>query len=55
MVTARPYDIATTPENAIAELRRCSGTQFDPDLVEPFVALLKQRLAKGDHSLGIAA
>jgi HD-GYP domain-containing protein (c-di-GMP phosphodiesterase class II) len=55
MVTARPYDAAATPAHAVAELRRCAGTQFDSGLVEPFVQLLLQRLAKGDQRLGVAA
>lgn len=36
MVTARPYRQATSVRAAIAELRRCSGTQFDPDVVDAF-------------------
>lgn len=33
MRTARPYRPALTKEQAIAELRRGSGTQFDPAVV----------------------
>jgi HD-GYP domain-containing protein (c-di-GMP phosphodiesterase class II) len=30
-----------TADEALAELRRCSGTQFDPMLVEAFLESLK--------------
>ncbi len=33
MTTDRPYRSAMTTEEALAELRRCSGTQFDPQVV----------------------
>ena len=34
MTTDRPYRAGRTPEEALAELRRCSGAQFDPDVVD---------------------
>ncbi len=42
MVNDRPYKKKMTQEQAIAELRRCSGTQFDPVLVEEFIQMLKK-------------
>jgi HD-GYP domain-containing protein (c-di-GMP phosphodiesterase class II) len=33
MTTDRPYRAARTPEDALTELQRCSGTQFDPLVV----------------------
>ncbi|HEX4679246.1 MAG TPA: HD-GYP domain-containing protein [Gaiellaceae bacterium] len=33
MTTDRPYRAARTHEEALAELHRCSGTQFDPQVV----------------------
>jgi HD-GYP domain-containing protein (c-di-GMP phosphodiesterase class II) len=37
MTSARPYRIARTQAEAILELRRCSGTEFDPKIVEAFI------------------
>ena len=41
MVTDRAYRPALGYDEAVAELRRGSGTQFDPDLVEVFIASLQ--------------
>jgi HD-GYP domain-containing protein (c-di-GMP phosphodiesterase class II) len=37
MTTARPYRAALSDDDAIAELRRCSGTQFAPDIVDVLI------------------
>ena len=42
MVNDRPYHKAMPEADAIAELKRCSGTQFDPDVIEAFVRLLER-------------
>jgi diguanylate cyclase (GGDEF)-like protein/putative nucleotidyltransferase with HDIG domain len=46
MVSRRPYrpGIKSEPE-ALAELRRCAGTQFDPVIVDAFQAVMEQRRA----------
>ena len=38
MVADRPYHRGITEDAALAELQRCAGTQFDPELVAKFVA-----------------
>jgi diguanylate cyclase (GGDEF)-like protein len=44
MVSPRPYRVnPKTEEEALAELQRCAGTQFDPDVVEAFTAVLAER------------
>lgn len=47
MILDRPYRKALTHAEAVAELRRNAGTQFDADLVELFINLLEspQRIA----------
>jgi HD-GYP domain-containing protein (c-di-GMP phosphodiesterase class II) len=37
MTTNRIYENALTQEEAIEELLRCSGTQFDPDIIKVFI------------------
>lgn len=39
LTSERPYRSHVTKEQALAELRRCSGTDFDPQLVEAFCTL----------------
>ena len=44
MTSDRPYRKAMEMKDAIKELRRCSGTQFDPGLVEVFIAQLEKNI-----------
>lgn len=41
MTNDRPYRKALSFETAMAEIKRCSGTQFDPDLVSVFCAFIE--------------
>ncbi|MGM0837583.1 MAG: bifunctional diguanylate cyclase/phosphohydrolase [Bacillota bacterium] len=43
MTTERPYQPTKTFTEAFAELRRCSGTQFDPQYVEPFIEVIQEK------------
>ncbi|HTP68149.1 MAG TPA: diguanylate cyclase [Dongiaceae bacterium] len=38
----RSYKKGRTAEQALSELERCAGTQFDPELVEAFVRAMRQ-------------
>lgn len=38
MTNKRPYNKEKSHEDALNEIKRCSGTQFDPNLVEIFVS-----------------
>ena len=42
MTTERPYKNAMPEKEAIEELQRCSGTQFDPTVVQAFIRCLER-------------
>jgi len=49
MTSLRPYRQGKfTPEQALAELKRCAGTQFDPKIIEVFLSI--GRRAAGGHA-----
>jgi HD-GYP domain-containing protein (c-di-GMP phosphodiesterase class II) len=43
MIAGRPYRSARTPADALAELRTCAGTQFDPAVVDAWCAAYERR------------
>ncbi|WP_211201575.1 diguanylate cyclase [Bacillus sp. NTK071] len=42
MTTERPYQTTKSFSEAIIELEKCAGTQFDPELVERFIEVIKE-------------
>jgi HD-GYP domain-containing protein (c-di-GMP phosphodiesterase class II) len=44
MVSTRSYRLSKAPEEALAEIERCSGTQFDPRVVRIFVRMMRRHL-----------
>ncbi len=41
MISSRPYREKIDIKEAVKELRRCSGTQFDSDIVETFIKIIE--------------
>ncbi len=44
MVSDRPYRKGMSYDSAIKELKRCSGTQFDPDVVRSFLKVIQKEI-----------
>jgi response regulator RpfG family c-di-GMP phosphodiesterase len=66
MTSDRPYRKATSFENAMAEIQRCAGSQFDPQVVRAFADIgvdglrkirleMAQARARGPQELALAA
>jgi putative nucleotidyltransferase with HDIG domain len=54
MTTTRPYRRAISVERALAELRRCSGSQFDPRVVAAVRAVLERGEATDERAVATA-
>jgi response regulator RpfG family c-di-GMP phosphodiesterase len=46
MIYKRPYNTPVSFSESAAEVMRCAGTQFDPDLVEPTLAYLREHVSE---------
>ena len=57
MTTRRPYRTAVSHEAACQELRRCSGSQFDPAVVNAFLTVAEMDVDEPelDSAQGAAA
>jgi len=47
MTSERPYRKALTEEAACAEVERCRGTQFDPEVADAFLELRRVAAKSG--------
>jgi HD-GYP domain-containing protein (c-di-GMP phosphodiesterase class II) len=50
MTMDRPYRGAMSMDEAVAELERCSGSQFDPEVVAVLTGVLRARDASQGES-----
>jgi diguanylate cyclase (GGDEF)-like protein len=55
MITTRPYRVAMSEADAVAELRAKAGTQFDPTVVHALLDLLEPTRLRGRVSAAVAA
>lgn len=44
MTSNRPYNKRKSYEEGLEELKRCSGSQFDKEIVEIFTELIKENI-----------
>jgi HD-GYP domain-containing protein (c-di-GMP phosphodiesterase class II) len=54
MVSNRPYRARLEPAEAMAELRRCAGAQFAPEVVEVFGEILLEAEHRSVDAVGTA-
>jgi two-component system, cell cycle response regulator len=43
MTSERPYALTRLPQQALEEIERCSGSQFDPEVVDVFLQMMRYR------------
>jgi diguanylate cyclase (GGDEF)-like protein len=53
IVSDRPYRAARSPQEALAELRRCAGEQFDPAVVAAFEAVMGASAGSAETDLSV--
>ena len=51
MTSDRPYRRAFSKEKAIYELKRCAGSQFDPEIVKVFMEILNENISLSQSTL----
>jgi putative nucleotidyltransferase with HDIG domain len=51
MTQDRPYRKGIQPVEALTEILRCSGTQFDPEVVSAFLAVYRRKFMQGRNAL----
>ena len=49
MTNDRPYRLALSHEEALAELAACAGSQFDPDVVGALMSVMHDRTEEDEH------
>jgi diguanylate cyclase (GGDEF)-like protein len=55
MTSERPYSRPKSVAEALTELRRCAGTQFDPAVVDVFCSLIESPESEGESSAELVA
>jgi hypothetical protein len=54
MTSDRPYRKGTTFENAVDEIERCAGSQFDPEVVRAFLDIGVKNLRRIKEDMAAA-